>query len=134
MNRRAIEVEGLHHGGAPIPQACRVGGLVVSSGVMGMDPASGEVPEGLAEQVSLLFANVRRVMAAAGGSVGDIAKLTFFVTDRSSRQAIDVEWLDMFPDEHDRPARHTLTADLPGHVLVQCEIVAFVPGVPGEAS
>jgi hypothetical protein len=32
----------------------------------------------------------------------------------------------MFPNEHDRPARHTLLWNLPGDMLVQCEIVAVL--------
>jgi 2-iminobutanoate/2-iminopropanoate deaminase len=124
--RRSIEVEGLHHGGAPIPLACRVGPLLVSSGVLGQDPATGEVPDGVAEQVVLVFANVRRILAAGGADVGDVAKLTFFVRDRSARAAIDEQWLAMFPDPDRRPARHTLPTDLPPAFHVQCEVIAMV--------
>ena len=91
--RRAISVEGLHHGGTPIPLASRVGPLLISSGVLGQDPVSGEIPAPVSEQVALVFANVRRILAAGGADVGDVAKLTFFVRDRSARAAIDEHWL-----------------------------------------
>jgi len=122
--RRSIEVEGLHHGGQPIPLASRIGNVLLSSGIMGMNPETGNIPEHVEEQCTLLFANVSRVMAAAGGSSEDIVKMTFFVKDRSSRDAINREWLAMFPDDTSRPARHTLTTDLPGPLLVQCEVYA----------
>ncbi|GII25077.1 RidA family protein [Planosporangium mesophilum] len=128
-NRRSIEIEGLHHGGAPIPQACLVGPLLVSSGILGQDPAGGRVPEDLTEQVAHVFANIGRVLDAAGGSVADIAKLTFFVRDRASREAINAEWLRMFPDPADRPARHTLVQELPPTIHVQCELIAYLGGV-----
>ena len=38
------------------------------------------------------------------------------------------EWLAMFPDEHSRPARHTMMySGFSGNVLIQCEIVAVLP-------
>jgi 2-iminobutanoate/2-iminopropanoate deaminase len=132
--RRSIEVEGLHHGGAPIPLASRVGPLLVSGGVLGQDPATGEVPADVAEQVRLVFANVRRILAAGGTDVDSVAKLTFFVRDRSARAAIDEQWLAMFPDPASRPARHTLTTDLPPAFAVQCEVLAVVSDDPQEPS
>jgi 2-iminobutanoate/2-iminopropanoate deaminase len=124
--KRSIEVEGLHHGGAPIPLAARVRGLVMSSGIIGMDPATGAVADTVDDQVAHLFANIERVLAAAGGSASDVVKITFFVTDRSSREAINARWDALFPDPADRPARHTLTYDLPSPMLVQAELVALV--------
>jgi 2-iminobutanoate/2-iminopropanoate deaminase len=124
--RRSIQVPGLHHGGTPIPLASRVGPLLVSSGVLGQDPATGEIPVDVGEQVVHVFANVRRILAAGGADVGDVAKLTFFVRDRSARAAIDEQWLAMFPDPDSRPARHTLTTDLPPAFHVQCEVLAMV--------
>lgn len=125
--RRSIEVPGLHHGGAPIPLASRVGPLLVSGGVLGQDPDTGEVPADAAEQARLLFENVRRVLAAGGAEPAHVAKLTFFVRDRGLRAAIDEHWLAMFPDPDSRPARHTLPTDLPPGVAVQCEVLAFIP-------
>ncbi len=122
--RRSIELEGLHHGGQPIPLATRIGDILVSGGIMGMSPESGSIVEGIEEQCTQLFANVRQIMAVAGGSPNDIIKMTFFVKDRSSRDVINKEWLAMFPDAASRPARHTLTTDLPGPVLLQCELFA----------
>ena len=124
--RRSIEVEGLHHGGAPIPMACRVGPLLISSSVLGQDPETGELPDDLAAQVALVFANVRRVLAAGGAGVEHVAKLTFSVRDRSARAAIDEQWLAMFPDPASRPARHTVPGDLPPAFHVQCEVIAHV--------
>lgn len=126
----SIEVAGLHHGGVPIPTASRVGPLVASGGILGMNPADGLIPEDLAGQVELAFANVSAVMDAVGGTVDDIVKFTCFVSDRNSREQINVKWLEMYPNDRRRPARHTLTHALPGHVLLQIEILAYVPTAP----
>lgn len=126
MSRRSIEVPGLHHGGLPIPQASVVGNLLVSSGISPLDPDTGTVPEGVEEQVELVFANVHRVLEVADACTDDIAKITVFVTDKSIRPVIDKLWLEMFPDPTSRPARHTLRADLAAHVHIQLEIIANV--------
>lgn len=127
MGRRTtIEVEGLHHAGAPIPIATRVGPLLASGSINGQDPATGEIPEDAAAQVALVFANIHRVMSAAGGSTDDIAKLTISVRDKGIRPLIDEQWLAMFPDEHDRPARHLVSAEIPPIFHLQAELLAYL--------
>jgi 2-iminobutanoate/2-iminopropanoate deaminase len=123
--RSSIDVEGLHHGGAPIPQASLVGSLLLSSGINGMDPADGSIPEEPERQAALVFDNIRRIVEAAGGDLGDIVKCTFFVRDRSLKSLIDEHWVKAFPDPACRPARHTLVQELTVQAL-QCEIVANI--------
>lgn len=126
MWRRSIDVEGLHHGGAPIPQASLVGSYLLSSGINGMDPADGSIPEDPHRQVELIFANIRLILEAAGGHLGDVAKCTFFVRDRTLKDAIDEQWVAAFPDPESRPARHTLVQQLSAAQALQCEIVANI--------
>jgi enamine deaminase RidA (YjgF/YER057c/UK114 family) len=105
-----------------------VGNLLASSGISPIEPGTGEIPPDIENQVPLVFANLRRVLDAAGGSPEDVVKCTFFVRDRSARELIDPEWLTLFPDEASRPARHTLRHDLPGTVHIQCEVLAVLGG------
>ena len=125
MWRRSIDVEGLHHAGAPIPQASLVGSLLLSSGINGMDPRDGTIPEDPETQVALVFDNIRRILEQAGGELGDVAKCTFFVRDRSLKNVIDEHWVKAFPDPASRPARHTLVQELTVQAL-QAEIVANI--------
>lgn len=130
--RRSIDIDGLHHGGAPIPQASLVGNLLISSGISGMDPASGDIPSDPAMQVLLLFANVEAIVEAAGGRLTDIVKCTFFVRDRAIRPEVDVHWLRCFPDAASRPARHLLVQALPDPVQIQCEVIAYIKNTESE--
>jgi len=125
MARRSIEVPGLRHS-APIPQASVVGNLLVSGGIGPVDPQTGAAPDGTDEQVAMVFANVRRVLAAAGGSAEDVVKCTVFVRDRAIRPVVDKYWVEMFPDDASRPARHTLPTDLQGGMQLQLEIMAVL--------
>ena len=61
-----------------------------------------------------------------GGTVADIAKLDVKLREMSHRPIVNKHWLAMFPDEHDRPARHTTQGDRPGSLVMQVEIVAVL--------
>jgi enamine deaminase RidA (YjgF/YER057c/UK114 family) len=74
-----------------------------------------------------MFANVRRVMDMAGGTPEDILKMTVWITDRGLRSILNKHWVEMFPDAHSRPARHTLTStDLNPPMQIQCDLLAVL--------
>ena len=124
--RRSIDVPGAKHVN-PIPSASRRGPFVVSGAISGTDPDTGKVPADLDEQCRLMFENVRRVMAAAGGSVDDIVKMTVWITDRSLREIMNRHWVAIFPDPHSRPARHTVASgDLVPPMQIQCDLLAVI--------
>ena len=123
---RSIHVEGVKHG-APIPMGARVGNMIFSSGIIGMDPATGKVPEDLESQCVYAFANMKTMVENAGGTIKNIGTIKVYMKDRSQREAVNRPWLAMFPDEEDRPARHAIEYDaFPPGVLVQLEIIAVV--------
>ncbi|MFN0121252.1 MAG: RidA family protein [Blastocatellia bacterium] len=124
--RRSIEIPGLQHEN-PIPAAAQIGPFLATSGIFGKDPATGQIPPGIEDQCALMFANLRLILAAAGGAPDDILKMTIWTRDRAYKANVNQEWLMMFPDPRSRPARHTLVyPDLPGAALVQCEIMAVI--------
>jgi len=126
--RQTIHVEGFSHVN-PIPAAARVGPLLMSGLINGTDPATGKPAATLEEQCRLMFVQVRRIVEAGGGSPGDIVRLMVWLKDRSQRQPLNHEWLAMFPDADDRPARLTVqAAELSGGLLVQCEVTAYIAG------
>jgi len=124
--RTTLEVPGVTHGGAPIPMGVRIENLIFSSGIMGKDPADDSLPDDPARQAELMFQNARTLLERAGASFDDVAHMTVFLKDNAYREHLNREWLKAFPDEHDRPARQTLLWDLPGQMLIQCELVAVV--------
>ena len=64
-------MKGLQHG-APIPMGARVGNMIFSSGIIGADPSTGEVPEDLESQCVFAFANMKTMVENAGGTVQNI--------------------------------------------------------------
>ena len=129
---RSIHLPGISHK-APIPSAALVGNLLMSSAISGKDPETGEHGADAATQVKHAFATMRSLVEAAGGTTADIAKVTVFLRDRADRAYVDEEWLAMFPDPDDRPARHAVALEREGKSLVQIEVVALIGAGGGRA-
>lgn len=126
MARRSITIDGFNHGQQPIPAASRVGDIIMTGGVYGLDPATGEIAESVEDQARLMFMQLGRILEAAGSNFDHVVKLTVYIKVQEARAAVNVEWLKRFPDPASRPARHTLTYDhLPGKMLVQCDATAI---------
>ena len=125
MTQRSIEVEGLGHGSTPIPAACRVGPLLMSGGINGKDIATGKIPEDLDQQVRNAFANMKRILEAAGMALTDVVKVTVFLGDEADRAAVNGPWTEVFPDPGKRPARHALVMPLRGGARIQLEVTAY---------
>lgn len=128
MSRRKVyEIPGVKHG-APIPMAARVGGLFYSSAIMGADPADGKVPEDPVRQVDLAFANTRTLLDIAHVSPDDVVYMGVYLSDNGLRGEVNRHWTEWFPDEEDRPTRHTTVRPLPGGMAVQLQVVAAPEG------
>ena len=123
--REVIHVEGTGHQN-PIPTAVKIGNMVYTSALIGSDPATGEMPERVEDEVANLFYYMKKIMELAGGTTDDIAHLSVYVTDREYKKIVNTEWLKMFPDENDRPARHTSVKDLREGLRVQIEMTALL--------
>ncbi len=124
--RIRLKGPGIPEHNQPFPAAIKIGNMVFSAAVGGEDPATGKLPDTLEEQSRHVFGNIRRMMEAAGGSPADIAKVTVTVKDRNDRPTVNKYWIEMFPDEEDRPVRHTVEHNLAGGRLVQLEFIAVL--------
>ena len=125
-HRRSLHVAGVTHGPAPIPMGSRVGNMVFSSGIMGKDPATDALPEDAAAQVAFAFQNMKTLLEEAGGTLGDVGRLTVYIKDDSVRPHLNAAWNEHFPDPDSRPARHAVLYDLSHGMVIQLECVAVI--------
>jgi len=125
--RESIYLDGFAHRN-PVPVASRIGPFVHSGVLTGRDPETLEMPDSLDEQMANVFARIRELMDAVGGTSDDIAKLTFWLADYRDREALNREWEAMFPDPANRPARQAMAATLDGGSRVHCDVVAILDG------
>jgi len=103
-------------------QAVRVGDTVYMSGQIGLDPASGQMVEGIEKQIERVFTNLKAVAEAAGGSLGDAVKVNIYLTDLSHFAKVNEAMVRYFPQPY--PARASVgVAALPRGALVEADAV-----------
>jgi len=109
----------------PYSQGVRAGGWVFVSGQLPLDPATGAMPTGAAEQTEACLRNVSAILAQAGLDMKDVAKTTVFMTDLGQFAAMNEVYAKHFPAPC--PARATVqVAALPKGAAVEIEAVAVV--------
>jgi 2-iminobutanoate/2-iminopropanoate deaminase len=123
--RQNFEIPGIHHS-MPIPMAARVGSAFHSSGIAGKDPATNALPEDGTKQVEFAFANARALLDVAGVEPDEVVYVEVLLADNDLRAEVNKHWVNWFPSEGDRPARHTTLRDLPGGMMVQLQVQAHV--------
>ena len=123
--RRSIHIPGMKHG-ASIPNGAALGNLIFSSAISGKDAKTGVLSPDPDEQAEAMFRNLRLFMETAGGTPANVGYMKVYLREEKLRDAVNKAWLKMFPDEHDRPARHALKAELRGDVLFQIEVIAVL--------
>ena len=123
---RSINPPGLPHHKNPIPAAALHNGVLVSSAISGLDPATGAYPADKESQIALAFQHFELILAEAGATPQDVVKLDLYFTDKADRKLVNPHWLRLFPQENRRPARHAHSAELPAECCLQMTFMAVM--------
>ena len=103
-------------------QAIRTGNTVWLSGQIGLDPASGQMVEGIDAQVEQVFANLRAVVDAAGGTLAQVVKVNVYLTDLAHFGKVNEAMAKYFREPY--PARAAIgVSALPRGALVEADAV-----------
>ena len=106
----------------PYSQGMILGHLVFTSGQIPVDPATGEIPEGIAAQAERSCRNVAAVLEAAGTSMENVVKTTCFLADMADFAAFNQVYARFFTS---CPARSCVAVkELPKGVLCEIEAIA----------
>lgn len=106
----------------PYSQAIKVGNLVFCSGQIPVDPATGTVPETVAEQAEQSCRNVKALVEAAGSSMEKVLKTTCFLSDINDFAAFNEVYAKYFVSN---PARSCVAVkDIPKGVKCEIEAIA----------
>ena len=102
------------------------GDLVFTSGQIGIDPKTGQFPEGGIEaQTEQVFRNLAAVLEASGSSVDHILKATVFLADMNDYNTMNELYKKHF--KGDPPARSTVqVARLPRDAKIEIEAIAVL--------
>ncbi|MEZ5776449.1 MAG: Rid family detoxifying hydrolase [Hyphomicrobiaceae bacterium] len=123
MSRYGINSKKLPKAG-PYSHAVATRGFVFFSGQVGLDPKSGKLVEGgIAAETRQAFKNVAAVLKEADCDLGDVVKVTVFLTDMTEFGKMNEVYAETFEEPH--PARTTIgVAALPMGARVEIEVIA----------
>ena len=106
----------------PYSQGYEVGNLVITSGQLPVDPATGNMPEGIAAQAEWSCKNVGAILEAAGSGFDKVVKTTCFLANMGDFAAFNEVYAKFFTS---KPARSCVAVkDLPKVALCEIEAIA----------
>ena len=107
----------------PYSAGIKTGNMVFLSGQLGIDPATGKLPEGVEAQAKQSLANVGALLEAAGLGYENVVKTTVLLADINDFATVNAVYGDVFPEPY--PARSCFAvAALPMGGLVEIEVIA----------
>lgn len=108
----------------PYSQAIDTGTFVYASGQIPINPATGEIPEGIEAQTKQSLANVCAILKEAELTVDNVVKTTVFLADMGDFVAMNEVYASVFTAPY--PARSAVAVKtLPKNVLVEVEVIAL---------
>ena len=126
MSGKPIIGEGVAPAIGPYSAAIEPGDLLFCSGQLGMDPATGELRNGVAAQAEQALVNLGALLAAGGSDFAHVAKTTIFLADMNDFAKVNEVYAKFLGET--KPARSTVAvAGLPRGVRVEIECVAKLP-------
>ena len=107
----------------PYAQAVEIDNLVITSGQLPIDPATGAFPEGIAEQTRQSLTNVKSILAEAGLTMAHVVKTVIFLADINDFAAVNGVYAQAFAQPY--PARSCVqVAAIPKGARLEIECIA----------
>ena len=122
--QKVISTENAPAAIGPYSQAIEINGMVYTSGIIGVDPATGTPMEGIEAQAERAMTSLVNVVEAAGSKVENIVKTTVFIKNMEDFAKVNEIYKKHFEEPY--PARSCVeVARLPKDLLIEIEAVAF---------
>ena len=124
MGKQVISTANAPAAIGPYSQAIILGGLVFTSGQIGLTPA-GELVDGVTAQAHQAFQNLSAILQEAGGSLSTVIKFTLFLTELNDFARVNEIMKEYVSEPY--PARSTVgVASLPKGALFEVEAIAQI--------
>ncbi|MDO4555544.1 MAG: RidA family protein [Lachnospiraceae bacterium] len=125
MNKTIISTEKSPAAIGPYSQAVEVNGIIYTSGMIPVIPATGQIVEGgVKEQTKQVFENLAALLQAAGSDLSQVFKTTVFIKDMNDFGSVNEVYATFF--DGDYPSRSCVeVARLPKDVLIEVEVIAL---------
>jgi len=123
MGKKIISTQNAPAAIGPYSQAIEVNGFVFASGQIPIDPATGNIPEGIEAQAKQALTNVKNLVEASGLTLDDVVKTSVFIKNMDDFAKVNEIYATFFTK--DFPARSCVeVARLPKDVLIEVEVIA----------
>ncbi|MBQ7564429.1 MAG: RidA family protein [Lachnospiraceae bacterium] len=124
MEKKIISTDKAPAAIGPYSQAIEVNGMIFTSGMIPVIPATGEVVEGLENQAKQALSNLKALLKASGSGMDKIVKTTVFIKNMDDFAAINEIYASFFEGAY--PSRSCVeVARLPKDVLLEIEAIAL---------
>lgn len=124
MEKKVIATEKSPAAIGPYSQAVEVNGMIYTSGVIGVDPKTGEAGKTIEEQTKRVFDNLKGLLEDAGSSLDQAVKTTVFIKNMDDFAKVNEIYASHF--QGDFPARSCVeVARLPKDLLIEVEVIAL---------
>ena len=107
----------------PYSHAVLTGNLMFLSGQIAINPATGEMPDGIKEQTAQAIANIKAILAAKGANLNNVVKTTVYLAEMSLFGEMNEVYAKEFSEPF--PARSAIAVkELHKRALVEIEVIA----------
>ena len=125
MRKRVIHTDAAPKAIGTYSQAIRCDNTIYLAGQIGLDPKTMELVSGIDAQIRRVFDNLKAVALASGGGLGDVVKLTVYLTDLANFALVNEIMSRYFNAPY--PARAAVgVAALPRGAQVEIDAVMVV--------
>ncbi len=121
---KAIQTEKAPAAIGPYSQAIQAGDFVYVSGQIPIDPASGEIVDGITNQTKQVLENLKAILTEAGSDFSQVVKFTIYLSSMDHFAEVNEIYGSFLTEPY--PARATVEVSrLPKDVLVEMDVVAY---------
>ena len=121
--KKTISTNGAPAAIGPYSQAVELNGTLFISGQIPVNPATGEMPQGIEAQTRQVLKNIGAILEADGLTYNDVVKTTVMIADMTDFAAMNAVYAEFFTQ--DKPARVCFqAAALPKNALVEIDAIA----------
>ncbi len=109
----------------PYSQAIIAGDFLYASGAIGINPETGEIPQGIEKQTIQVMNNLRAVLSEANASFSQVVKFTIYLKSMEEFAKVNEIYGDYLTKPY--PARATVEVSrLPKDVLVEIDAIVYL--------
>ena len=123
MSSKIIQTQNAPAAIGPYSQAIVTGGMLFTSGQLGIDPVTNALPDGIEAQTRQSLRNIRAILEDAALDVTDVIKTTVFIKNMADFPVVNEIYASFFGDH--KPARSCVeVSQLPKGGLIEIEVIA----------